>query len=233
MAAAAADAWRRPRHDQGATDLLIPGLLLAWTGMAAAWMDTKPRNDGTKGEAEGTDAAHGAGDTARRLAAAPMACTKRQASTLLSRRSADCGKQVVATSPASTNAATPWQAPPSASSLTEAATAERVFTAAELARYTGQDGGPIYIAINGRVFDVSSNRDMYGAGGYNCFAGRDATVGLAMAMLDPAQWAGLTVADMTDEDRAAAASWEAFFAKKYPQVGTLAGAGTGAPAPAT
>ncbi|KAJ5704215.1 hypothetical protein N7493_011353 [Penicillium malachiteum] len=50
-------------------------------------------------------------------------------------------------------------------------------TPAELALYNGSDESlPIYLAVNGSIFDVSANPAMYGPGGsYNFFAGRDAT----------------------------------------------------------
>jgi predicted heme/steroid binding protein len=46
----------------------------------------------------------------------------------------------------------------------------------ELAQYDGSDEEkPLYLAINGTIFDVSSNRRMYGPGGsYQHFAGTDA-----------------------------------------------------------
>lgn len=46
----------------------------------------------------------------------------------------------------------------------------------ELSLYNGQDPEkPIYVAVNGSVFDVSANRLTYGPmGGYHFFAGRDA-----------------------------------------------------------
>jgi predicted heme/steroid binding protein len=49
-------------------------------------------------------------------------------------------------------------------------------TDAELAQYDGKNPEkPIYVAINGSVFDVSANPHMYGpGGGYAFFAGRDA-----------------------------------------------------------
>jgi len=49
-------------------------------------------------------------------------------------------------------------------------------TDAELSRYNGEDlTKPIYVAVNGSVFDVSANPGMYGpGGGYHFFAGRDA-----------------------------------------------------------
>ncbi|KAK5115154.1 hypothetical protein LTR85_009912 [Meristemomyces frigidus] len=50
-------------------------------------------------------------------------------------------------------------------------------TDAELRAYDGSDPEkPLYIAIDGRIFDVSSGRGFYGPGGhYGHFAGRDAT----------------------------------------------------------
>jgi predicted heme/steroid binding protein len=48
---------------------------------------------------------------------------------------------------------------------------------AELAQFDGTDESkPIYLAINGTIFDVSANRRTYGPGGsYHIFAGRDAS----------------------------------------------------------
>lgn len=50
-------------------------------------------------------------------------------------------------------------------------------TPAQLTLYNGTDPSlPIYLAVNGSIFDVSANRPIYGPGGsYNFFAGRDAT----------------------------------------------------------
>ncbi|KAB8202172.1 Cytochrome b5-like Heme/Steroid binding domain protein [Aspergillus parasiticus SU-1] len=50
-------------------------------------------------------------------------------------------------------------------------------TPSELALYNGSDSTlPIYLAINGSVFDVSANPLVYGPGGhYNFFTGKDAT----------------------------------------------------------
>lgn len=50
-------------------------------------------------------------------------------------------------------------------------------TPAQLAQYDGADETkPIYLAINGTIFDVSAGRNTYGPGGsYSVFAGRDAT----------------------------------------------------------
>ena len=50
---------------------------------------------------------------------------------------------------------------------------DRVFTKEELAKYKGENGGDIYLALMGRVFDVSRGRDFYGpGGGYSFFSGK-------------------------------------------------------------
>ena len=43
---------------------------------------------------------------------------------------------------------------------------------------TGQDGGEIWLAIMGEVYDVSAGSEYYGhgSGGYSFFAGKDASV---------------------------------------------------------
>lgn len=50
-------------------------------------------------------------------------------------------------------------------------------TPSQLSLYNGTDTTlPLYVVVNGTVFDVSANRMIYGPGGsYNFFAGRDAT----------------------------------------------------------
>ncbi|KAN0079477.1 hypothetical protein V8E54_004691 [Elaphomyces granulatus] len=50
-------------------------------------------------------------------------------------------------------------------------------TPEQLSLYNGTDSSlPLYVAVNGTIFDVSANRGIYGPGGsYNFFAGRDAT----------------------------------------------------------
>ncbi|KAL2853367.1 cytochrome b5-like heme/steroid binding domain-containing protein [Aspergillus pseudoustus] len=52
-----------------------------------------------------------------------------------------------------------------------------LLTPTELALHDGTDPSlPIYVAVNGTIFDVSANPGMYGPGGsYHFFAGRDAT----------------------------------------------------------
>ncbi|WWD22720.1 hypothetical protein CI109_107213 [Kwoniella shandongensis] len=52
----------------------------------------------------------------------------------------------------------------------------KVFTPVQLAMYDGRDDQPVYLAIDGVVYDVTANRRIYGKGGsYNMMAGRDAS----------------------------------------------------------
>jgi len=48
----------------------------------------------------------------------------------------------------------------------------------ELSKCNGKDGSKAYIACKGVVYDCSKNEVYVGEGGYNCFAGTDATVAL-------------------------------------------------------
>ena len=54
---------------------------------------------------------------------------------------------------------------------------DRVFSEKQLAKYDGSDPSlPIYLAINGVVYDVTAGKDYYGPeGGYHFFAGKDAS----------------------------------------------------------
>jgi len=82
--------------------------------------------------------------------------------------------------------------------------------------------GPIHVAIDSRVFDVSSNRGAYGPGGsYAVFAGRDASRALAKSSLELVDCNG-KVDDLNEEERGTLAKWVTFFSKRYPIVGKLA-----------
>ncbi|KAL6237745.1 hypothetical protein BDW75DRAFT_60450 [Aspergillus navahoensis] len=65
-------------------------------------------------------------------------------------------------------------------------------TPSELSLYDGTNPDrPIYVAVNGTIFDVSANPRMYGpGGGYHFFAGRDATRAFVT---------GCFVEDLTDD----------------------------------
>jgi predicted heme/steroid binding protein len=51
-----------------------------------------------------------------------------------------------------------------------------ILTDAELSQYDGQNASlPIYLGLNGTIYDVTAGRPTYGPGGpYNYFAGKDA-----------------------------------------------------------
>ncbi|EAL17542.1 hypothetical protein CNBM1080 [Cryptococcus deneoformans B-3501A] len=94
------------------------------------------------------------------------------------------------------------------------AQAEDPITPSELAKHDGSDPSkPIYVAIKGKVFDVSPRSEMYGPGkGYNVFAGKDGSKGLGMSSLDPtdavADYSSLNESQMNTLNQ-----WEAFFEK--------------------
>jgi membrane-associated progesterone receptor component len=59
------------------------------------------------------------------------------------------------------------------------------FTPRTLLKYNGEKGQSVYLAVNKKVYDVTSGRNFYGPGGpYENFAGRDATRGLACQSFD-------------------------------------------------
>ena len=61
----------------------------------------------------------------------------------------------------------------------------QTFTPRTLLKNNGQGTSPVYLAVRGKVYDVTSGRNFYGPGGpYENFAGRDATRGLACQSFD-------------------------------------------------
>ena len=61
----------------------------------------------------------------------------------------------------------------------------RTFTPRTLLINNGKGTAPVYLAVKGKVYDVTSGRNFYGPGGpYENFAGRDATRGLACQSFD-------------------------------------------------
>jgi predicted heme/steroid binding protein len=85
-----------------------------------------------------------------------------------------------------------------------------LLTPAQLALYNGTDPSkPIYLAINGTIFDVSAGKHTYGPGGsYEVFAGRDATRAFVTGCfledrtgdMRGAEWIYIPVEDDPDED---------------------------------
>jgi membrane-associated progesterone receptor component len=109
----------------------------------------------------------------------------------------------------------------------------RTFTPPDLEPYNGRNNMPVYLAVRGRVFDVTSGRNFYGPGGpYANFAGRDASRGLACGsfdqdMLTKDLQAPLdTLADLGEEEMEALRGWEERFLEKYLVVGKLVPVGS-------
>ncbi|KAI7785419.1 membrane-associated progesterone receptor component 1 [Diaporthe eres] len=108
------------------------------------------------------------------------------------------------------------------------ATVFRTFTPRTLLPFDGRDGRPIYFAVRGRVFDVSTGRNFYGPDGpYENFAGRDASRGLASGSFDEEV---LTkdldgpldsLESMGPDEMEALRDWEEQFLSKYLVVGRL------------
>ncbi|KAI1344998.1 membrane-associated progesterone receptor component 1 [Xylariaceae sp. FL0016] len=107
----------------------------------------------------------------------------------------------------------------------------KTFTPRTLLPYNGLNDMPIYFAVRGRVFDVSSGRNFYGPGGpYENFAGRDASRGLACHSFDEDMLTKnldgpLDKLDgLGPEEMESLAGWEERFMSKYLVVGRLVAA---------
>ncbi|KAI6679178.1 hypothetical protein NL676_033059 [Syzygium grande] len=97
------------------------------------------------------------------------------------------------------------------------------FTAGELIQFNGTDPSkPIYVAIKGRVFDVTAGKSFYGPGGaYAMFAGKDASRALAkMSKNDEDVTPSLD--GLSDKEIGVLTDWEKKFEAKYPVVGRVA-----------
>mmetsp|Transcript_101546 Transcript_101546/g.199195 ORF Transcript_101546/g.199195 Transcript_101546/m.199195 type:complete len:332 (-) Transcript_101546:39-1034(-) len=112
--------------------------------------------------------------------------------------------------------------------------AVRDFTKAELlaskdhasdAPPEGRIDAPLYMAINGKVLDVSyGGKEMYGPDGpYFRFVGIDASRALAKMSFEAEDLTSSDLSDLTETQRKTLADWEKKFleTKKYPVVGRL------------
>ncbi|GKU87404.1 hypothetical protein SLE2022_185340 [Rubroshorea leprosula] len=97
------------------------------------------------------------------------------------------------------------------------------FTEQQLIQYNGTDPSqPIYVAIKGRVFDVTTGKSFYGPGGpYAMFAGKDASRALAkMSKNEEDVCASLD--GLSEKEIGVLNDWEKKFEAKYPVVGRVA-----------
>lgn len=101
------------------------------------------------------------------------------------------------------------------------------FTPRTLRPYNGSDNKLVYLAVEGKVFDVTAGSNFYGPGGpYENFAGRDASRGLAKnsfdeEMLTPINQPIDKLEDLTDDERRSLSDWKGHFEGKYLLVGKL------------
>ncbi|KAI1846776.1 hypothetical protein JX265_004745 [Neoarthrinium moseri] len=123
-------------------------------------------------------------------------------------------------------------APPAKLPREPPATVFKTFTPHTLLPYNGLNNMPVYLAVRGRVFDVTSGRNFYGPGGpYENFAGRDASRGLACHSFDE----DMLTKDLDgpldkldglgEEEFESLRGWEERFESKYLVVGRLVAVG--------
>uniref|UniRef100_A0A7N0V5G7 Cytochrome b5 heme-binding domain-containing protein n=1 Tax=Kalanchoe fedtschenkoi TaxID=63787 RepID=A0A7N0V5G7_KALFE len=95
-------------------------------------------------------------------------------------------------------------------------------SAEQLREFDGSDlSKPIYLAVKGRIFDVTSGKSFYGPGGaYEMFAGKDASRALAKMSKNEED----VVADiegLSNKEMGVLSDWERKFEAKYPIVGRV------------
>lgn len=96
-------------------------------------------------------------------------------------------------------------------------------TALQLSEYNGTDPSkPIYVAVKGRIFDVTNGKSFYGPGGaYAMFAGKDASRALAK-MSKNDEDVSPSLDGLSEKEIGVLNDWEKKFEAKYPVVGRVA-----------
>ncbi|KAI1425074.1 cytochrome b5-like heme/steroid binding domain-containing protein [Xylaria sp. FL1777] len=97
-------------------------------------------------------------------------------------------------------------------------------TLEELAQADGAEGRKAYVAIKGKVYDVTGNKAYEKPdGSYSIFAGKDASRALAKTSTKPEdvqpEWQ-----DLNENEKRVLNDWVTFFSKRYNVVGVVAGA---------
>ncbi|XP_067641377.1 neuferricin homolog [Eurosta solidaginis] len=102
---------------------------------------------------------------------------------------------------------------------------EKLFTRHELAQFNGENGAPLYLAILGRVFDVTKGSKHYGTGcAYNFFVGRDASVSFINGEFEVYdKETADDVVTLNPNDLISLENWVQFYHKEYTHKGILIG----------
>ncbi|CAG5115270.1 unnamed protein product [Candidula unifasciata] len=103
-------------------------------------------------------------------------------------------------------------------------TSVTVFSKEELAKFKGDNGETIYLALVGHVYDVSKGRKHYGpGGGYEFFAGIDGSKAYVTGQFDKD---GLVddISELTPAEVLSLDNWKSFYEKDYTFVGKVEGA---------
>ncbi|CAD6886343.1 unnamed protein product [Tilletia laevis] len=98
----------------------------------------------------------------------------------------------------------------------------RVITMEQLRKFDGTNTSlPLLIALDRRVYDVSTKRDVYGpGGGYETFSGRDSTRNFALYSTE-AKNDGSCIDDLGEKEIKMLAEWRRWFDEHYPLVGVI------------
>ncbi|KAI1850568.1 hypothetical protein JX265_004278 [Neoarthrinium moseri] len=93
----------------------------------------------------------------------------------------------------------------------------------ELSNADGTEGKKCYVAIKGKVYDVTGNKMYQPGGSYHVFAGKDASRALAKTSTKPEdvlpEWK-----DLDEKEKSTLNDWNTFFSKRYNVVGIVEGA---------
>ncbi|KAK9788852.1 hypothetical protein WJX73_008542 [Symbiochloris irregularis] len=96
-----------------------------------------------------------------------------------------------------------------------------VLTAEQLARFDGAQSSQLYLAVLGKVFDVSRSKSMYGPDGtYSVFVGKDASRAFATGNFEEDS---SDITDLKETDIKAIYGWLEFYEKAYTNVGVVSG----------
>jgi membrane-associated progesterone receptor component len=90
----------------------------------------------------------------------------------------------------------------------------------ELAKSSGRKGEKAYVACKGVVYDCSENEVYRSDGGYNCFAGKDATIALGKMLFEKSGELGWRE-KLSHEELCTVVEWASWFDQRYQKVGYL------------